>query len=249
LFIIPVVIAYITPFYMMRAWWLTFMGKPRDEHVYHHAHESKLMYLPLVVLAVGTFVASYALFRPLVADAAPQTFLTHAYDGEAASAAHAHGTVIDHNAHKALVPAVGFAFVAGFAAAWLIYRKGFAISAKFMTALKPVHTLLEHKFYFDELYGLVLVGGTHLLKNISYAFDKYVVDGLVNLSAWITERVSAFSGVILDQGVVDGAVNGVGRTAWGFGGLARSPSTGRVRNYILFAAGSVAVLIVVIAFM
>jgi hypothetical protein len=32
-----------------------------------------------------------------------------------------------------------------------------------------VHTLLVRKFYFDELYGLVLVGGTHLLKNVSYA--------------------------------------------------------------------------------
>jgi len=62
--------AYVTPFYMMRCWWLTFMGQPRDEHVYAHAHESKLMYLPLVVLAAGTFFASYYLFRPMVADAA-----------------------------------------------------------------------------------------------------------------------------------------------------------------------------------
>ncbi|MHC4235666.1 MAG: NADH-quinone oxidoreductase subunit L, partial [Planctomycetota bacterium] len=32
MFWLPIIIAYVTPFYMMRLWWLTFMGKPRDEH-------------------------------------------------------------------------------------------------------------------------------------------------------------------------------------------------------------------------
>src|SRR5208337_892059 len=31
--------AAITAFYMFRLWYMTFAGKPRDEHVYHHAHE------------------------------------------------------------------------------------------------------------------------------------------------------------------------------------------------------------------
>jgi NADH-quinone oxidoreductase subunit L len=243
LFWIPVLIAYVTPFYMMRCWWLTFMGRPRDEHVYAHAHESKLMYLPLVVLAAGTLFASYYLFRPMVAAAAPQPFLTWAYDGEAAEAAHAQGALIDHGAHRALVPIVGFAFVAGFLAAWLLYRRGLTLAERLAQTLRPLHTLLVHKFYFDELYGLVLVGGTMLVKAICYAFDKYVIDGLVNLSARVTERVSRFSGVVLDQGAVDGAVNAVGRGTWELGGLVRRPQVGRVRNYILFATGGVAVLV------
>jgi len=181
------------------------------------------------------------------ADAAPHTFLTAAYDGEAATAAHAHGVMIDHNAHKALATAVGYAFVVGFLIAIIIYARGLALASKIAAALKPLHTLLEHKFYFDELYGLVLVGGTMGLKTISYAFDKYVVDGLVNLSAWITERLSWFSGMIVDQGVVDGAVNGVGKTTLGLGGLVRSPQDGRIRNYILFAAGSVAIVVICLA--
>ena len=32
--------AAMTAFYMFRLWYLTFAGQPRDEHVYHHAHES-----------------------------------------------------------------------------------------------------------------------------------------------------------------------------------------------------------------
>ncbi|HEX3654631.1 MAG TPA: proton-conducting transporter membrane subunit [Pirellulales bacterium] len=45
--------ASLTAFYMFRLWYLTFAGVPRDHHVYEHAHESpKVMYMPLVVLAV-----------------------------------------------------------------------------------------------------------------------------------------------------------------------------------------------------
>ena len=248
LFWIPLIMAYVTPFYMMRCWWLTFIGKPRDRHVFDHAHESPLMYLPLAVLAIGTFVSSYMLFRPLVADAAPQPWLTVAFDGEAADAAHAHGALIDHHAHAALAKYVGGAFVVGFVLAWLIYRRGLGVATALARVFKPLHVLLEHKFYFDELYGLVLVGGTLAIKGVSYAFDKYVIDGLVNLSAFVTERLSWLSGNLVDQGVVDGAVNGVGRGTWTLGGLARSPQVGRVRNYVLFAAGSAAVVVLWMAF-
>jgi NADH:ubiquinone oxidoreductase subunit 5 (subunit L)/multisubunit Na+/H+ antiporter MnhA subunit len=44
--------AAITSFYMFRMWYMTFVGKPRDQHAYDHAHESPpVMYLPLVLLA------------------------------------------------------------------------------------------------------------------------------------------------------------------------------------------------------
>ncbi len=44
--------AAITAFYMFRMWYMTFVGKPRDQHAYEHAHESPpVMYMPLVLLA------------------------------------------------------------------------------------------------------------------------------------------------------------------------------------------------------
>ena len=49
--------AGITTFYMFRMWFLTFTGKPRDHHVYEHAHESPwMMTVPLIVLAVFSVV-------------------------------------------------------------------------------------------------------------------------------------------------------------------------------------------------
>jgi NADH:ubiquinone oxidoreductase subunit 5 (subunit L)/multisubunit Na+/H+ antiporter MnhA subunit len=45
--------AAITAFYMFRMWYMTFVGKPRDQHAYDHAHESPpVMYLPLILLSV-----------------------------------------------------------------------------------------------------------------------------------------------------------------------------------------------------
>ncbi len=37
LFLIPLVTAGLTTFYMFRMWFLTFTGKPRDHHVHEHA--------------------------------------------------------------------------------------------------------------------------------------------------------------------------------------------------------------------
>jgi len=232
LFWVPVIVAYITPFYMMRCWWLTFMGRPRDAHVHAHAGESALMVVPLVVLAAGTLVCGQVLFRPLVAEVAPAGLLVPTVDGRSL-----------HEAHHALMPIVGGAFLAGFAVAVAVYARGLRTAAAIARRLRPLHRLLEHKFYFDELYGLVLVGGTHLLRNLCGLFDRVVVDGIVDALSAATVRLAGFSGRDVDGRIVDGAVHGVGRTAWELGGAAGSLQTGRIRLYILLAAGGVTAMV------
>ena len=55
--------AAITAFYMFRLWFMTFAGEPRDHHIYDHAHESpKVMYVPLVVLAVFAVGVAWPIF-------------------------------------------------------------------------------------------------------------------------------------------------------------------------------------------
>ncbi len=252
LFWLPILIAYVTPFYMMRVWWLTFMGQPRNEHVYHHAHEIKLMYVPLVVLAVGTVFCSYFVFRPLLAHAAPAATdapAIVALDGEAhhptdemLSLTHVSG----RNPHTALGYIVGFAFLVGMGLAWFIYRNGFDRSTKIRTlpVVRYLHTALEKKLYFDHLYEGVLRPAVQIvLAQICRWFDTYVIDLLANLSALITERISAFSGWVLDNRGIDGMVNGIADTAIEIGDLIRRPQTGLIRNYVLLAAGGAAVIV------
>ena len=242
MFWLALITAYVTPFYMMRAWWLTFMGKPRDDHVYEHAHETPLMYIPLVVLAGGTFFASYFLFRPLIADAAiaaTDASMVLALSGQP------HTPAIE-TAHHFLTFGVGFAFLIGFGIAFAIYRNGLAIGEKIKRSVGPLHTLLEHKYYFDEFYDLVWVKGCLLIANIVRFFDTWVVDLFYNLAAALTERFAAFCGLVLDRHLVDGVVNGVAKTTHDLGGLARGAQTGRIRNYVLFATAAATAIFVAI---
>ncbi|HEY3489117.1 MAG TPA: NADH-quinone oxidoreductase subunit L [Candidatus Deferrimicrobiaceae bacterium] len=56
LFILPLVTAGMTAFYMFRLVFITFFGEPRDHHKFDHAHESPFnMAFPLVVLALLSF--------------------------------------------------------------------------------------------------------------------------------------------------------------------------------------------------
>jgi NADH-quinone oxidoreductase subunit L len=240
LFYLAVFTAYVTPFYMMRAWWMTFMGKPRDEHVHHHAHEIRLMYVPLIVLAIGTFVSSYFLFRPLIAEAAPAATaaaMVLTTDG------HSHTPAIAA-AHHWLVFGVGGAFIVGFAVAIAIYGRGLATAESIKRAAGPLYTLLVRKYYFDEVYNLVWVKGCIVVSKIARLVDTYFVDLFFDLAAMATERLAAFSGLIIDNHGVDGVINGVAQTSIDFGGQVRRPQTGRIRNYVLFAAAVAVVALV-----
>jgi NADH-quinone oxidoreductase subunit L len=271
MFWLPLIIAYVTPFYMMRCWWLTFMGKPRDHHVHDHAHESPMMFIPLAVLAVGTFFSSYYLFRPVLADAAPtatDAALVVGLDGVADAAAEhrrdagatnapAGEPVNLHAAHKFLNLGVGFSWLAGFAVAWLIYRNGLATAAALagLPLLRPMHAALERKLFFDDVYDNVLVRGTVLIAQACrHVFDAFI-DFLVNLSAWVTERFARFTGRQMDMslergdvGLVDAIVNGVAAGAMHIGDGVRSSQSGRIRGYLLVAAGSAALVLLAVLY-
>jgi len=263
MFWIPIAIAYVTPFYMMRCWWLTFCGRPRDEHVHHHAHEAWKMVVPLVVLVAGTVFCSYFVFRPLIADAAAAATDSHtivAFDGEARTVSEAGSgrmLMLSHGEgrapHKALVPIVGFAWLIGIVAAWLIYRGGLETAERWRRRLGVVHRALEQKLYFDHVYNGLFVAGAIAVGQLVRFFDIVIVDGLVNVSAFVARSVGVFTGRQLDMpvdrrdvGLVDAVANGIARVVLDAGSEIRRPQSGRIRTYVLLAAGSAAVVLVIV---
>jgi hypothetical protein len=70
-----------------------------------------------------------------------------------------------------------------------------------------------------------------IASEVSGAFDRYVVDGVVNGVAWLTRQASVGVG-LHDQHVVDGAVNGVADLAQNLGAAVRAPQSGRIRLYV-----------------
>ena len=128
---------------------------------------------------------------------------------------------------------VGFAWLIGIGIGFLVYLNGYWIAGPLMKIppLNWIRIWLYRRMYFDELYFTVFVGITMGLSMFCALFDKYVVDGIVNLAGWSVRQLSVAVG-LNDKYVVDGAVNGAADLAQGLGAAVRAPQTGRIRMYV-----------------
>ena len=285
-FVLALLSAAITAFYMFRIVFMTFLGKPRNQEKYDHAHEvGWRMATPLVVLGtlavlggglpgVGWFdrfvedpavaqaghdirfeLADDALHSP-PADAHDEHVVdlehgttppapTHAE--EAATHADDHGDHHDvhHVAHgRAMVLSV-IAAALGILLSWLTYGRGVISSAGFLRALPGVHRWLAGKYFVDEFYGATAIRGTLRASAFAAAFDKYVIDGIVNGVGAMGRWAGALGGQT-DRWVVDGLVNATGDLLRGIGAWMSSWQTGRVQNYFLGLVSGLIVLILVV---
>ena len=260
-FILPMIIAFVTPFYMMRCWMLTFWGKPRNQHLYDHAHEMPVLYMPLAILAVFAIVAGYGLVPQLLNNSIKESktyckLTTPTFEGfdqtwpsEApAEEPKAEGAPAEKpvpmsaaqiafekgESHVArFTSLVFYGFIVGIGLAFFMYRDGYKIATKLHAAppLGWIHTWLYRRMYFDELYFAVFVAIVMGLSKLASFFDKYVVDGIVNGAARLVRGAATLAG-LNDKYVVDGAVNGAGTVAQNIGALVRAPQTGRIRMYV-----------------
>jgi NADH-quinone oxidoreductase subunit L len=166
------VAAGLTAYYMTRLNVLAFFGAPRDEHRHAHAHESPaVMTAPLVVLAVPAAALGVA--------AAPLRRLLAALPGATP------------------VPEVGWIghlplalAVLGFLAGLALYTRPVAVRARLLRwpVVRQAYGLCKELWYFDHA-GLAVMYVLGLGPSfVVGAFDRYVVDGLVNgaatLSLW-----------------------------------------------------------------
>jgi NADH-quinone oxidoreductase subunit L len=144
-----------------------------------------------------------------------------------------------------------FAGLLGITLAWRFYQRDetWAIPARLAARLPFVHRLLENKYYVDEGYGVTVIGGTVALSRLCSWFDTNIVDGLVNLTRHITVIVLGHGSNLFDQYVVDGAVNGVASGARGSSGVLRRMQSGLVQNYALVMGGGIVLLVVVYLFL
>ena len=93
------------------------------------------------------------------------------------------------------------------------------------------HRVLTNKYYVDEFYGSTFVAGTMSSARGLFSFDRGVVDGAVNGSGRTTIVFSWISHV-LDKYVVDGIVNLVGGACREASYSLRRIQTGLIQNYV-----------------
>jgi NADH-quinone oxidoreductase subunit L len=210
LWIIGLITALMTAFYMSRQWVLVFLGEPRwDDEA--HPHESpKVMTIPLIVLA-GLSIVGGLINTPL--GTTLEHFLEPSFEL----------VQLQHPPEGWLMFAIlaglsVLAGVVGVSVGLLTYRQPMQRWRRFEEAFEPLWGTWEQAYQVDDIYGRVIV-----------APGKKLAD------------VSAFG---VDVGIIDGAVNGVGRLVREIGQRARPLQTGYVRNYgVLFLGGALVIVI------
>ena len=98
---------------------------------------------------------------------------------------------------------------------------------------KPFHHALENKWYVDEIYDALFINPIKSLMRGLDWFDRWIIDGLVNLTRHITVGTSVVSKVF-DLKVVDGLVNLVGWIVISFGRVFRHLQTGQLQRYAFY---------------
>ncbi|MFA6569823.1 MAG: NADH-quinone oxidoreductase subunit L [Bacteroidota bacterium] len=175
----------------------------------------------------------------------PATEEHHAEAAGAHAAVHHAEYKYEEFAHKAHVPAMILSILiagCGILFSFLMYQFKIFNADAMEKQFKTLHTFSFRKWYFDEIYYATAVGGSILFAKILAIFDNKVIDGMVNLTAFLSRGFSYFVGHF-DNIVVDGFVNLVANVTGFFGAIFRKVQTGRIQTYIIFAIIGLMVLI------
>ena len=198
LFAVGLIVAGMTAFYMWRLMGKTFYGTSRvDPHVEPRIHESPWpMTLPLILLAIPSVLIGIALGWPL-GDGAIKHWLEPVFHqaeetlGRTLPALQIAG--IDGILILVSVIVAALGLVVGMALFGIAKRDGRLETVRSLTQRLPAGPFLYraslNRWYFDDLNHLLFVrfGGT--VAETAAIFDREVVDGVVNGTARVTQRL------------------------------------------------------------
>ena len=158
----------------------------------------------------------------------------------------------EHKQHQAHIPtlllSLGMLFVGAggsyyvFAGKW----KGRDLP-KEIPAIGWYKKVLLNLYYFDWFYYKFFVGGLLVIKTIAGLFDKWIIDGIVNLWAFAVLGLSTLSGWVDNQGV-DGLVRSTSDWVLDVGKSTRKVQTGRLQDYVsmsIILFGSIVVIFLI----
>ena len=214
LWLLGVVGAAITSFYMFRLVFLTFFGAPRYDEHHVHVHESpKNMTIPLMVLAFCSIFGGWFAAPHLIGGVDYfQKFLEPVFSTYAPPAAEPAHVIAEQVASpgmefvKAITGIPVIVAVLGLLLAWWLYIKNPETPKRLAQSLRGLYLLVFNKYYVDEIYGALIVRPL----------------------IWISTNV-LWHGV--DEGIIDGLVNGSARAARASGGRLRQLQSGNTRSY------------------
>jgi len=229
------VTAFLTALYMTRVCVKTFWGEYRG---HGHPHESPgSMVTPLWVLALATCVVGF-LGLPVVGPFLDWIFIP----GEEHP-----GFSTSYN----IVLPVASVGIAG-SAIWLGWQLFYKERWKLDVLKGPfawTYRFVANKYYLDDIYlGAIVKPIQYPLAKAANWFNQHVLDGVVNGTAAGTIASSRVTYAVIDQGVIDFAVNGVAGLTGVSGGLLRHVQTGNIQRYAAVLFASAALFVAALAF-
>jgi NADH-quinone oxidoreductase subunit L len=208
--IIGVITAVMTAFYIFRLHFLTFNGSPRFDEKQTHPHESPMvMTLPLIILAILSAIGGFIGIPEIFSGEHGNMF--HSWLSPIFKAAELKLEYFGSHTHfeEYLLMAISVAgAVGGIAAAWYIYLKKPSIAENVSKRFKLLYNTLFNKYYVDEVY------------------DTTIINPIVKSSR-------SFLWKIFDVKIIDGLINGAARSIGDVSSVIRKIQTGVVQSYAL----------------
>ena len=200
---------FVTALYSFRMFFLVFHGEERmDAETKSHLHETPwVITIPLILLAIpsaiiGWFTAGPILFENYFQDA---IVVSHEHDVLAHIGENFWHGSLGLVQHIHMSPAFWLALT-GALTAWFLYLKRPDIPAAIKTKLSGLNSLLENKYYFDDLY-------------------------IKGFATW-ARSLGSFLWKRGDQQLIDGIlVNGTARSVGKLAGVMRQLQTGYLYTY------------------
>lgn len=223
-YVLGQITAVLTTYYMFRLFFWTFHGKPRDEHIYEHAHESpRVATVPLLILAVGCLgfwwsgtVVGKTGHIPGLYVQAEQVDLVSQGGGEKAvpkemktgwlnamivsPIAKRPSDVIKahgeaHVIHHEHVHHTAHLWATGLSLAGLVLGLFAAWLLYYRRAIDPAGLVKNHPGSIGRLYELAAQ---------LWFFDRLYQDGIVPLAKRVNALLFSFDFQVIDQTLVDG---------------------------------------------
>jgi NADH-quinone oxidoreductase subunit L len=246
MWIVGFITAGMTAFYMFRLLFLTFFGYSRaDEHAEKHIHESPpAMTVPLIILAGLSVIGGWIgwpgslggenrferFLEPVLAGVLSET--------GAVKIAH-HSLLKEYLLMLASLAIVGVGI-------WLAYQfyRSKRIAPELVAQKWPkLYQLLVHKYYVDEIYDALFVNRTKDLGTWLGRFDANIIDGLgVNGAGWLARFASTLS-MWWDKWIIDGLLNLGAKATQLFSYPVRLLQTGMFSSYAMLILVGLVVLL------
>lgn len=227
------VAAFLTAFYTMRQICLTFLGRPRTPMAEHAPESVASMTIPLILISPFALLLGFIGIPGMNwIEGLLEPFMDY------------YGVHLHHHEFSFIPMAISIVVaLGGLGLGWIVYGKGLQVGEidPVRTMLGPLWVVFHNKYWIDELYNRTVVAFTLLLSKLLYWFDAlWVIDPIVNAVGKVTLWIARFTAAF-DRFVIDGIVNTTGWFSARSGSILRNTQDGHVQVYLLVLAVAVTV--------